>query len=277
MKVLLVGGSGQLGRALRPRLGAHDVEAPGSDRLDVRDAAAVRAAVEAAGPDLVLNCAAWTDVDGAEADPQGAFATNADGPRHLAEAATRIGAAPLHVSTDYVFDGEKATPYVESDPTHPLQVYGRSKRAGEEAVLERCERAWVVRTAWLYSTTGTNFALTMRRLAEGGAVRVVDDQLGCPTYAPHLAEALVELVRGEAFGLHHLAGGGRTSWCGFARELFAAQRLDVAVEPVTTAEFPRPARRPRCVELRSEREGARVLPDWREGVAAFAADRERTA
>jgi dTDP-4-dehydrorhamnose reductase len=176
------------------------------------------------------------------------------------------------VSTDYVFDGEKEGASFESDPTHPLQVYGESKLAGEHAVLETWERSWVVRTAWLYSTTGHNFALTMRGLAARGEVRVVNDQFGCPTYAPHLALALGTLIEGDTYGLHHLAGDGLASWWDFAAALYRAQGLDVRVEPVTTEEFPRPARRPRRVELRSERKPALRLPPWQDGVAAFARD-----
>ncbi len=272
MKILLVGATGQLGRALRPVLAAHDVVALDSRQLDVRDADAVRTIHAARRPDAVLNCSAWTDVDGAEADPKGAFALNADGPRNLAEAAREHDAALLHVSTDYVFDGERDGPCVESDAPNPLQIYGQSKLAGERAVLETWERAWVVRTAWLYSTTGRNFALTMRGLAERGEVRVVNDQFGCPTYAPHLAAALGELLEGDAFGLRHLAGDGLASWWEFACTLFQAQGLDVRVEPVTTDAFPRPAQRPRRVELRSEREPALLLPRWEDGVAAFARD-----
>jgi dTDP-4-dehydrorhamnose reductase len=272
VKILLVGATGQLGGALRPVLTAHDVVPLDSRKLDVRDAERVRAVLSAERPDAVLNCSAWTDVDGAEADPKGAFALNADGPRNLAEAAREVDATLLHVSTDYVFDGEKDGPSVESDTPNPLQVYGESKLAGERAVLETWERSWVVRTAWLYSTTGRNFALTMRGLAERGEVRVVSDQFGCPTYAPQLAAALGTLIEGDAFGLHHLAGDGLASWWEFADALFRAQGLDVRVEPVTTAEFPRPARRPRRVELRSEREPVLRLPRWQDGVAAFARD-----
>jgi dTDP-4-dehydrorhamnose reductase len=272
VKVLLVGATGQLGSALRPVLAAHEVAPFGSRQLDVRDAEQVRSVLTAQRPDVVVNCSAWTDVDGAESDPQGAFATNADGPRHLAEVARDIDAALLHVSTDYVFDGEKAGPTFESDAPNPLQVYGESKLAGERAVLETWQRSWVVRTAWLYSTTGRNFALTMRGLAAGGVVRVVDDQFGCPTYAPQLAAALGTLIEGDAFGLRHLAADGLASWWEFAGALFRAQGLDVRVEPVTTAEFPRPARRPRRVELRSERAPVLRLPPWQDGVAAFARD-----
>lgn len=272
MKILLVGATGQLGGALRPVLTRHDVVPFDSRQLDVRDAARVRATLDEQRPDLVLNCSAWTDVDGAESDRRGAFALNADGPRNLAEAARDVDAALLHVSTDYVFDGEKEGPCFESDTPNPLQVYGESKLAGERAVLETWDRSWVVRTAWLYSTTGRNFALTMRSLAGRGEVRVVSDQFGCPTYAPHLADALGTLIERDAYGLHHLAGDGLASWWEFAGALYRAQGLDVRVEPVTTAEFPRPARRPRRVELRTERQPALRLPPWQEGVAAFARD-----
>ena len=209
MRVLVTGAGGQLGRALGPALRDHEVTALTRAQLDITDPAAVREAVRAHGPDLVLNAAAYNAVDRAETDREGAFAVNATGPRLLAEAAAGAGAAILHVSTDYVFDGEKGAPYDESDLPNPLSVYGRSKLAGEEAVRASNPRHYVVRTAWVYAASGKNFPLTILGLAEKGPVRVVDDQWGSPTYAPHLAQALAQLIVTGSFGTWHLAGSRR--------------------------------------------------------------------
>lgn len=275
MKVLLLGGSGQLGRALRPVLGDALVAAPSSAELDVADLAGVRGAVLATRPDLVVNCSAWNDVDGAERDPEGAFRTNALGPRNLALATADAGAALLHVSTDYVFPGDGHRPYCEFDRTGPLGVYGQSKLAGEDAVRTFNPRHYVVRTAWLYSTTGRNFALTMRSLAHRDEVRVVDDQVGSPTYAPHLARAVAELATTGAWGTYHLAGRGRASWCELTRALYRALEIGTPVVPVTTAEFPRPAPRPAFSVLCTVQTPTILLPPWEEGVRGFAADLAR--
>jgi dTDP-4-dehydrorhamnose reductase len=227
--------------------------------LDVTDAGAVREALT--GAELVINCAAFTDVDGAEADPEGALRVNRDGARHVAAAAARV----LYVSTDYVFDGSKREPYLESDPTGPLSVYGRSKLEGERATAAANPRHFIARSSWLFGAGGRNFVETM--LGLGPEVRVVDDQVGCPTYTGHLAEALVRLGRTEDYGVHHLAASGSCSWFEFAREIFARAGVDARVEPCTTADFPRPAPRPAYSVLGSER-GHR-LPGWREGLDAY--------
>jgi dTDP-4-dehydrorhamnose reductase len=227
--------------------------------LDVTDAAAVR---DALGPDdLAINCAAWTDVDGAEEHEDEALRINGDGARNVAEAAGMV----LYVSTDYVFDGTKREPYVESDPVNPLSAYGRTKLAGERATAEANARHFIARTSWLFGPGGTNFVETM--LGLGPEVRVVDDQIGSPTFTGHLADALVALARTEDFGVHHLAASGSCSWFEFAREIFARAGSDTRAEPCTTAEFPRPAPRPANSVLDSER-GDR-LPTWQEGLDAY--------
>ena len=227
--------------------------------LDVTDAAAVRAAL---GPDdLAINCAAWTDVDGAEEHEDEALRINRDGARNVAEAAGAV----LYVSTDYVFDGTKRAPYVESDPVNPQSAYGRTKLEGERATAEANPRHFIVRTSWLFGPGGRNFVETM--LGLGPEVRVVDDQVGSPTFTGHLAEALVKLAGTEDFGIHHLAASGSCSWFEFAREIFARAGSETRAEPCTTAEFPRPARRPANSVLDSER-GHR-LPTWQEGLDAY--------
>jgi dTDP-4-dehydrorhamnose reductase len=272
VKILVTGADGQLGRALRPALAGHEIVGLGSRELDVRDLAEARAAVARHRPDVLVNCAAWNDVDGAETDPEGAFRVNALGPRNLALATAAAGAAIVHVSSDYVFDGRASRPYCEFDAPNPLSAYGRSKLAGEDAVRTHNPRHWIVRTAWLYSTARRNFALTIRGLADRPEVRVVHDQVGSPTYVPHLARGIAELLATEAFGTWHLAGRGRASWCDLARALYAALGIATPVVAVTTEEFPRPAPRPRFAPLATLQSPRIVLPPWEEGVRDFARD-----
>ena len=211
--------------------------------------------------DAVLHAAAWTDVDASEADPQGAAAVNVGGTQHVAE----LGEPLVCFSSDYVFDGTKGTPYVESDPPNPLSVYGRTKLHGEAVAGED---AWIVRSSWLFGWTGTNFVRTMLRLgSERDEVAVVDDQRGCPTYVGHLAEAARELVRLPR-GVWHLAADGDCTWAELAEAVFAEAGLDCRVRRITTAELGRPAPRPAYSVLRSERPDAPRLPHWREGLRA---------
>jgi dTDP-4-dehydrorhamnose reductase len=249
-------------------------EAVGLDRseLDVTDAAAVDAAVREIQPQAVLNCAAWTDVDGAEAHEDAAAAVNAAGAGNVAAAAAGIGAAMVHVSTDYVFDGTSPVGYVESDPTGPLSAYGRTKLAGERVVTAANARHHIVRSAWLFGAGGANFVATMLRLAaDRDEVTVVDDQVGCPTWTGHLAPALVEIAGRDAYGVWHAAAAGACSWYELARATFAAAGIDITVARGRTADLDRPAPRPACSVLRSERSDAVVLPDWRAGLRAHLA------
>jgi dTDP-4-dehydrorhamnose reductase len=230
--------------------------------LDVTDPAAAREALAGA---TVVNCAANTDVDGAEADPSAAQAINVEGARNVAEAAARA----IYISSDYVFDGTKPAPYVESDPVNPISRYGRTKLEGERATLTASPHSLVVRTAWLFGSGGGNFVTTMLALGEErGEVRVVDDQVGCPTFTGHLAEALVALAEGHEHGFLHVAGAGSCSWYEFARAIFERAGLDVETRPCTTEEFPRPAPRPANSALVSER-GAPELPRWQDGLDAY--------
>jgi len=211
--------------------------------------------------ELVLHAAAWTDVDGAEADPQSAAATNVGGTQHAAE----LGAPLVCFSSDYVFGGTKRRPYVESDAPNPQSVYGRTKLNGEAAAGEN---AWIVRTSWLFGWTGHNFVRTMLRLgAEREEVAVVDDQRGCPTYVGHLAAAVHDLV-GMPHGLWHVAAAGECTWAEFAEAILEESGLDCRVRRISTAALGRPAPRPAYSVLRSERPGAPVLPHWRDGLRA---------
>ena len=266
MRWLVTGAGGMLGRdlcAVLTEAGGHEVVAATRADLDITDPAAVRDAV--AGVDVVLNAAAWTDVDGAETAEEAATAVNGHAVRELAAAA---GHRLVHLSTDYVFDGAASTPYPEDAPTAPLNAYGRGKAVGERAVL--AAGGYVVRTAWLYGAHGRNFVATMLRLAaERDTVDVVDDQQGPPTWSYALARQVVALAADDraAPGVYHGTAAGSTTWYGLARAVFAEAGLDASrVRPTTSDRFPRPARRPAYSVLahdRWHRTGVAPLPHWR--------------
>lgn len=259
----------------------HELIGMAHAELDVSDERSVQDAFARARPEAVLNCAAWTDVDGAESHHGEAFAVNARGAGNVASAAAQAGAPLVHVSTDYVFGGDapldsggRPRAYVESDPTGPRSVYGESKLAGERLVLAASPRHAVVRSSWLFGTGGRNFADTMLRLAgERDEVPVVTDQVGCPTWTGHLAPALLGLVERGVAGLVHLAGGGHVSWNGFAREIFRQAERDCEVREASSAEMARPAPRPAWSALESERGDVLPLPPWQDGLAGYLAAR----
>jgi dTDP-4-dehydrorhamnose reductase len=276
MKLLVTGASGMLGRDVvrAAELVNHEVVAASRADLDITHPRAVRSILTAERPDAVINCAAWTDVDGAEANEADAAEVNGAGAGIVASEAADIGAAIVQVSTDYVFDGSKQGPYVESDPTGPMSAYGRTKLTGEREVAAVNDRHLIVRSAWLFGTGGGNFVETMLRLAADlGQVVVVRDQVGCPTYTGHLADALVRLAESDAYGIHHVAGDDQCSWYEFAVEIFRQAGVDARVLSCTTAEFPRPARRPANSVLGTERAYPVVLPAWHEGLASYLQER----
>jgi dTDP-4-dehydrorhamnose reductase len=271
MRLLVTGAAGMLGRDVVAAAGdaGHDARALARADLDITDAAAVRSAVLAARPDAVINCAAWTDVDGAEAAEEQATAVNGAGAGNLAAAAAESGALLLHVSSDYVFDGRSEEPYEEDAPTGPAGAYGRSKLAGEHAVAAAGGRSAIVRSAWVFGPHGKNFVDTMRRLgSERDEIAVVDDQVGCPTYTGHLAAALLQVAERGTTGVMHVAGGGRCSWFDLAVATFEETGLTCRVRRQSTADAGRPAPRPAFSVLSSTRADAPVLPDWREGLRA---------
>jgi dTDP-4-dehydrorhamnose reductase len=295
VRLLVTGAQGMLGRDV-VRAGeraGHQLVELGRDELDVVDGAAVEAAFERIGPDAAINCSAWTDVDGAESNREQAHAVNADGAGNLARAAAAIGAPLVHLSTDYVFSGDAPVddagsprPYLESDPTAPRSVYGESKLAGEQQVLAASARHTVVRSSWLFGLHGRNFVATMLRLASDGdadepgpaepttaVVRVVTDQIGCPTWTGHLAPALLGLLEREVSGLVHLAGTGEVSWNGFAREIFRQAEVHCRVEAASSEQMARAAERPAWSALESERADVLAMPDWRDGLAGYLAAR----
>jgi dTDP-4-dehydrorhamnose reductase len=285
LRILLLGRHGQVGweleRSLAP-LG--EVKAYDRAGLDLADAPRLAAAVRALQPEAIVNAAAYTAVDKAESEREAAFAVNAMGPRVLAEEARRIGALLVHYSTDYVFDGEKRTPYVEDDATHPLGVYGASKLAGEEAIRKAGCRHLILRTSWVYGPRGKNFMLTMLRLAkERPELRVVDDQIGAPTSSIEIARATARVLAHaarspELSGLFHLAAQGQTSWYGFAQAILARAGIATPIAAIPTEDYPTPARRPRnsrldCSRLR-ETFGVTLAP-WQDGLAEAIAEHAR--
>jgi dTDP-4-dehydrorhamnose reductase len=255
--VLLTGAGGQLGRALREVFAADGLVALTHADWDV----SLPAPALEPPPELVLHAAAWTDVDGAEDDPQGAAAVNVGGTQNAAA----LGAPLVAYSTDYVFDGRKREPYVESDGPNPLSAYGRSKLHGEAAAGEQ---AWIVRSSWLFGATGRNFLRTMLRLGtERDEVRVVDDHRGCPTYVGHLADATRSIVE-LPFGVWHVAADGECSWADFAEAIFAEAGIACRVRRIPSADWPAKAERPAYSVLRSEKPAAPRLPHWRDGLRA---------
>lgn len=261
--------------------GGHDLILVDLPELDITDESAVNAFYAREQPDATINCAAWTDVDGAESNREAAKAVNATGAGNLARAAAAIGSLLLHISTDYVFDGTapldaggRPRPYVESDPTGPRSVYGETKLDGERQVLSASPAHTVVRTAWLYGTDGPNFVATMLRLAaERDAVQVVDDQIGSPTWSGHLAPAIVGLLERGVSGLVHLTGAGQVSWNGFAKEIFRQAEVDCRVEAASSEQMARPAPRPAFSVLESEREDVLPMGPWQDGLAGYLAAR----
>lgn len=293
MKILITGAKGQLGIALQRRFSGrelgHEVIALDRSVLDITSARACAQKLNELRPQLVLNCAAYTAVDRAEAEPEIAYAINAEGAKNLALACGASAAKLVHFSTDYVFDGTSDRAYIETDVTAPLGVYGASKLAGERLVLQSMSAAIVLRLSWVYSNDGANFYKTMLRLgSERSLLRVVDDQRGTPNFTGDIADAVAHIVRSEpaslseSSGVYHLSGTGITTWCGFARSIFSRAKLtsSPSVERITTDEYPTPAKRPAFSALDSSRFAATfgwVAPEWEPGLARCLAERVMSA
>ncbi|QKP78805.1 dTDP-4-dehydrorhamnose reductase [Methyloligella sp. GL2] len=286
MKMLVVGREGQLGRSLAEAAKtSSDIEvlALGRPDLDITKAETISAALDRFSPDIVVNAAAYTAVDKAESEAEQAYAVNAEGPRLLAELCAARNIPLVHISTDYVFDGSKDGFYAETDAVAPLGVYGESKLAGERKVAEANPKHIILRTAWVFSPYGGNFVKTMLRLAETRPeLGIVDDQRGSPTYAPHLAEAILAMAApiaeadasSDIWGIYHAGGAGETSWHGLAAEVFRRSAEHggpaAATKPITTADYPTPAARPANSRLNSGKLAETFgvhLPDWHDGVA----------
>lgn len=277
-RILVLGAGGMLGRDVVPACIArgHEVFAATRADLDVTSAQACDEIIEDVRPAIVINCAAYTDVDGAEIDTEKAMDVNKTGAAFVAMAAERVGAAVMYISTDYVFDGKLRRPYVEADEPAPINVYGQSKWAGEVAVATANSRHMIVRTSSLFGLGGKNFIETMLRLgSEQPEVAVVSDQVSAPTFTIHLAKAIAELADGERWGVHHVAASGQCSWFEFAQEIFDQTGTDTRVMAVRSSEFGRRAERPAYSVLSSGSRETPRLPDWHDGLAAYLDARER--
>jgi dTDP-4-dehydrorhamnose reductase len=262
----------QVCRALAP---LHEVHGVDLEDFDITEAGAVRAAFAASAPQLVIHCAAWTDVDGCERDPKKAFLHNARGTSHVAAACAEMGAGLAYISTDFVFDGEKCEPYSEFDAPNPLSVYGASKLAGEEAARRLVTEHYVVRSAWLYGPGGRNFVDTiLAAAATRDVLKVVADQFGSPTYSCDLAQALANVIAAGRVmpGTYHVANGGACSWAEVAAEALRIRGSETRVVPIQASEWPSPTRRPAYSALRSrwlELQGVPPLRDWKAALRSY--------
>lgn len=286
-KIALIGSKGMLaGMVARMVPMEYQIVAFDIPEFDVTDRNRVIHQLSAVKPDIILNCAAMTDVDGCEGRPEEAMRVNGEGPGFLAEAARRIGAVLVHISTDFVFDGAKSSPYLEEDETRPLSVYGASKRLGEKRIIESgLEEVFIVRTSWLYGPGGKNFVETICRLAaEREELRIVDDQRGAPTYTRDLARAVFALLETRSFGLYHFSNAGECSWHEFAIAIVSELRKSgeaVAVKrilPIPTEAYPLPAERPKYSVLSKEKIMAVTgiaAPDWRSSLSDYFSERKR--
>ncbi|WP_339995162.1 dTDP-4-dehydrorhamnose reductase [Priestia aryabhattai] len=274
-KVLITGANGQLGKELVELFTekGFEVYGFGRDKMDITNQAQVQEVISTLKPNIVLHSAAHTQVDLAESEPEQAFSINAYGTRNVAVAAEAVGAKLVYVSTDYVFDGTSDEPYNEFSQTSPLGVYGKSKLAGEQFVRDLHSKFFIVRTSWVYGKHGANFVKTMLKLGEEREeLSVVADQRGCPTYTLDLANAILELVNSEKYGIYHISNSGSCSWYEFAQAIFEEAGINVKVTPCTTADFPRPAARPAYSVFKHmslQLNGFRQPREWKEGLLHF--------
>ncbi len=274
MRVTLFGASGLLGHALVPELKNEQLAAYSVEDADLRDRTRIEALVRDSRPDWIILAAAYTDVDGCESNRDLAFGVNCEGAVNVARAARRAGSRLLFLSTDYVFDGQGTSPYPTDHPRHPVSVYGESKARAEEQLLETLPDVCIVRTSWLFGVGGKCFPETILKLAASRPeIAVVNDQRGSPTYTPDLAAALAELCRKSARGIVHVTNAGDCTWYEFAKEILQISGSKTTVKPVTTAEFPRPARRPAYSTLSpASREAYGIsMPNWQDAVRRYLA------
>lgn len=275
MRVLITGAAGQLGHDLRRCFTQAGDEVVALERtaLDITDATAVATAVQTARPDVVVHAAAFTKVDACETEPETAWAVNATGSWWVARACETAGAAMVYLSSDYVFDGTHGRPYTEFDRVNPLSMYGRSKEAGEQKVRQTLDRHYIVRTSWVHGAHGGNFAKTMLRVGrERGAVTVVDDQTGSPTFTPDLARQIRALISSDTPGTYHLTNSGHCTWFEFARSIFEMASVPVDLSPTDTASFGAPAPRPAYSvldNLMARQIGLPAMPAWQDSLAVL--------
>lgn len=275
MKLVVTGANGQLGKDVvkLARQQGFEVYGFGRDEMDVTSLEQVRNYVQTIKPDVIIHCAAYTNVDLAEEEVEQAYRVNANGARNVAVAGEEVRAKVCYISTDYVFDGTSSTPYREYDQTNPLSVYGKSKLAGEELTKTLCSKYFIVRTSWVYGKEGNNFVKTMLRLAkEREEISVVDDQIGSPTYTVHLADFLLKIVCSNYYGIYHASNTGSCSWYEFAKAIFEHANLDIIVNPITTEQFLAKANRPKFSlldHIAIQTNGFELLPHWQEGLIDF--------
>ena len=273
MKILITGSNGMLGHDLANALEGHELILTTSKTLDITDKDHTIEFICDAEPDIVINSAAYTDVDGCEENHDLAYAVNGEGVRNLAMACREIDCPLVHISTDYVFDGSATEPIAEDGEIGPISIYGKSKLQGEEAIQEILDKYFIIRTAWLYGLNGKNFPKTMLELAESHSeITVVYDEVGTPTYPPDLAYGISELIATDRYGIYHLTNSGSCSWCEFARYIFEVAGKDVNVIPVTASEFARPAPRPSYSVLDNRNwveNGFEPLRDYKEAIKEY--------
>ncbi|MEC3333279.1 dTDP-4-dehydrorhamnose reductase [Bacillus cereus] len=275
MKALVTGAKGQLGQDVVSLLKEQtwEVFGFGREELNITDEKRVSEKVLLIQPDIIIHTAAYTQVDQAESDEESAFKVNAEGTKYLAQAAEAVGAKFCYVSTDYVFDGTKDTPYKPDDQTNPQTVYGKSKLVGEQYTQEYCSKSYIVRTSWVFGLYGNNFVKTMLRLAEENKeLGIVHDQVGSPTYTTDLARFIISLVQTDKYGVYHGSNSGVCSWYEFAKEIFKQSNIEIVVNPLKTEDFPRPAARPKYSVLDKgmiEENGFESLQNWKEALKDF--------
>lgn len=274
-KILVTGAEGQLGSDLVMilKVSGYDVLGMGKSELNITNEEKVYNTISQIKPNIIIHCAAYTQVDKAEAEPDYAYLINGIGTRNITLAAERIGAKLVYVSTDYVFDGSETMPYHEFSPVSPVNVYGSSKLAGEMYVRDFHSQFFIVRTSWVYGVNGKNFVKTMLQLSkEKEQLKVVNDQVGSPTYTVDLCKCIMQLMESDKYGIYHVSNSGSCSWFEFAREIFRQTQNKIKLEPCATEEFPRPAKRPKYSVL--DHMGLRIngfepMPDWEDGLARF--------
>lgn len=274
MKILITGSNGMLGHDLIEVLkDMHELLLTTSKTLDITDADSVMDFIVKSNPDIVINSAAYTDVDGCESNPDLAYNVNGEGVKNLALACREVDCPLVHISTDYVFNGQNDRPWVEDDEIGPISIYGKSKLKGEEHIKEILEKYFIVRTAWLYGVNGRNFPRTMLELAQKHSeITVVYDEVGTPTYTPDLAKGISKLIETDYYGTYHLTNSGNCSWCEFARYIFEVADVDVNVIPVTASEFARPAPRPSYSVLENRNwveNGFEPLRNYKEAIKEY--------
>jgi dTDP-4-dehydrorhamnose reductase len=274
MKILITGSNGMLGHDLIEVLkDKHELLLTTSKTLDITDGDSVMDFILKSNPDIVINSAAYTDVDGCESNPDLAYNVNGEGVKNLALACREVDCPLVHISTDYVFNGQNDRPWVEDDEIGPISIYGKSKLKGEEHIKEILEKYFIVRTAWLYGVNGRNFPRTMLELAQNHSeITVVYDEVGTPTYTPDLAKGISELIETDYYGTYHLTNSGNCSWCEFARYIFEVADVDVNVIPVTASEFARPAPRPSYSVLENRNwveNGFEPLRNYKEAIKEY--------